>query len=237
MSSIMNVSLRSLVAISALLFATGAKCQNYDVSSDLLESSWAPGTWDGEEKFYDVYCLTFPEKAVAERKEEAFFNKNAVHLTSVEYPNRLLATIVVSTLPPGRTEEQERKRLLEIEHQGEKLYEHNYGISQNESAFGSVIGLSIRNVSPRGKRAPFPLVRPLLTPKDGPIQSFSSHRIFVRGPDRFEIAVLQLSPEIVTDETEKQMTDRVTKFADVMFTSLLQCTSKLPVRSANANGG
>jgi len=232
----MSVISRSFLAIAILLSGAAANCQEYDLSGDVMESSWDPGTWSGEEKFYNVYCLTFPEAKTAERRVEAFFNKKAIHLTSVEYPNHVMATIVVSTLPPGRTEEQERARLLDIERQGEKAYVHSYGISQTESLFGSVIGLQIRNVSAVGKRAPFPLVRPLLNPKEGPIQSISSHRIFVRGPDRFEIAVLQLSPDVVTSSTEKTMTGRVTRFADAMLASLTQCTSKLRVRSVVTAG-
>src|SRR4029453_16006678 len=102
--------------------------------------------------------------------------------------------------------DEEFGRLLANERQAEKAYAHNYGIEQLQTSFGPTISLRIKNVADRAQNGPFPLVRPIYRPAKEPIESLSVHRLFVRGSDRFEVAVLQMAKQPASDGTESEMT-------------------------------
>ena len=219
---------RKLVALLVLFTVPSISLAvQYQKSSKVLQASWKAGAWDGNHEFHDVYCLKFPSSKKAFGMDQGFYNKNAIHITSVLYPEYLTIKIVASTLPKGRTESEEAKRLLETEKMAEKAYSHSYNIEQRPGAFGNVIGLRINNVLPKGKNGPFPLVRPIYNSKDGSIVSMSVHRIFVRGANRFEIAALQAAPKGAGDQAEKILRENLEKHVDEALRSFEQCTSKM----------
>src|SRR5712671_1775605 len=141
--------------------------------------TWSAGAWDGKHEFPHVYCVTFPAAKSALRLGHAMFNQSAIYLTHVEYPQALVAAIVVSTVPAGRLVKEEVTRLVEVERNLELEYKHDYGITQFSTEFGPTIGLRIKDVAPGGKIGPFPLVRGLYRPAKQPIQSLSIHRLFI----------------------------------------------------------
>jgi hypothetical protein len=75
------------------------------------------------------------------------------------------------------------------------------------------------------------LVRPIYTPAKEPIESLAVHRLLVRGPDRFEVAVLQMAKQPANDNTEREMTQRLTALADELVGSLQACTAAFAPRT------
>ena len=74
-----------------------------------------------------------------------FFKNNAINLFRVTYEGRMMINIVASTLPEGRTKQEEIERLYTIEKRGEELYNHNYNLTKSKGAFGTVIGIRIKD--------------------------------------------------------------------------------------------
>lgn len=207
--------------------------EEYPLSRPIKTTNISQGSWDGGHLFSNAYCLKFPEVEKAFEMTEIFYKNNAINLFRVTYEGRMMINIVASTLPKGRTQQEETERLYDLEKQGEELYNHNYNITKNQGAFGTVIGIRIKDVAPTGKNAIFPIVRPLYKKNKTQIQSMSAHRFFVRGPDRFEIAVFQMAPKNIDDNTERKMTERVTQLANETLSNFENCTSLLPIRVAN----
>jgi hypothetical protein len=173
--------------------------------------------------FSNVYCLTFPGNGSLKVREQMYSN-NAVHLARVEYSEHLMANIVVSTLPKGRSREEEVERLLALERNAENAYMTDYHITITQSDFGKMIGLRINNVAPSGRSDPFPLVRPLLKREKEPLESMSVHRLFVGETDRFEVAVYKSAVQGNTSETELNLVNELTVLADDIVNSLQSCT-------------
>ena len=120
-------------------------------------------------------------------------------------------------------------RLLSRERPGGSSHVSHH-IQELQTAFGRAIGLEIRDIATTSSAGPFPLIRPFISSPKKPIASLSVHRIFVRGPDRFEIAALQLAPESATDGTAEEMSARLTSLVEDAVRSLQECTSSIPVR-------
>ncbi len=207
-----------------------AFAQPYELSGKSYEMTWPKGNWKGKFGFPGVYCVTFPQAERAERLTTAMFNRNAINLTRVVYADRLAAAIAISTVPVGRSAEAEVARMAANEQMAEQAYRHSYHITQFATAFGPTIGLRINDVVPDGPGGPFPLVRALYNPARPPLESMSVHRLFVRGPDRFEVAVIQMAPRPASDATEAEMEQRLTAFADDLVRSLQSCTAGMPER-------
>jgi hypothetical protein len=223
------MKVRGALTIALVLVFAPAWAQQYKAGPGSAVS-FQPGLWAGKYRWTNVYCLTFPNSTDARSVEERLFNNDRVHLVRVEYPSKLMANVVISTIPSGRKADEEMRRLAEIEKSAERAYKTTYNITESVTKFGSTLGLRIRDVAPAGRQGPFPLVRPLLPPKDA-IQSLSVHRLFARGPDRFEIAVHQFAPDAPVDSAETEMTARLTNLADEIVESLQNCTAEMPIRA------
>ena len=218
-----------LVAVG-LVLALCVHAQTYELSGKWYTAEFVRGAWHGKHGLPNVYCLTFPSAGAATEIGQGFFNARGIFLTQVRYPDQLTVSIVASSVPAGRTSDQEVSSLLALERGGEASYGTTYNISETQSDFGRVVNLRIKNVAPSGRSAPFPLVRPMIRPAREPIETLSVHRLFVRGPDRFEVAVFQVAPTPSTETTEAEMTARLTAIADQTVTSLQTCTGSIPVR-------
>jgi hypothetical protein len=228
----MHHFLKCLVAVLAgAAMAFPADAQQYELSTQWQRANWAPGSWNGKHSFLPVYCLSFPDPGSARELRFASFNRNAIYLTEVYYPDDVRISVAVSSIPGGRTAESEMARLLTIEKQAETAYSHDYGIKESQTAFGPTINLRIKDVAPRGRSGPFPLVRAIIRPAHTPIETLSVHRLFVRGPDRFEVAAFQLAPQLAEAETELKMSEHLTSVADRTVQSLQECTQQLPIRT------
>ena len=230
--------LKKIFVIVAVVFAvypfnSGFGEGLYPPSSEVVRTDLSHGEWLGHHVFHDVYCVEFPEPENAVGMNEQAYKGNAINLVRVIYKDNIMINIVASTLPEGRSASEEIERLHEMEKRSEEAYQHNYNISLTQGKFGSVIGLRIKNVAPAGSDAVFPLVRPLYQTAEESIRSMSAHRLFVRGADRFEIAVFQAAPSQPDRHAEREMTHRVTKLADETLQAFEECTSLSPLRLVN----
>lgn len=224
-------SLASVLLAAFFMWQTDlALAQSYRFTQPPTEVPIPKGAWDGEHELTGVYCIKFFNANEALRLTQGFMNAGAIHFTRVIYPDALAAYIVASTIPNGRSADEEIARLLSIERSAESAYQHNYNITESGSEFGTVIGLRINDVADVGKTGPFPLVRPVIRPARPPIESMSVHRIFARGPDRFEVAVFQAAPRPAAGITEAAMAQDLTARADQLFRAFQLCTESLPIR-------
>lgn len=222
---------RILFLIGALISTGPAVPQTYELEGKWYTMKWSAGAWNGEHRLPNVYCVRFPAASTALELGHGFYNRSAIYLTQVLYPEKTGAFVVASTIPAGRSADEEITRLLSLERSAEAGYGTTYNITETQGLFGRTIGLRIKNVAPRGRNAPFPLVRPIIRPAREPIETLSVHRLFVRGPDRFEVATLQLAATPASETAEAEMTQRLTVLADEIVASLQSCTDSMPVRS------
>ncbi len=222
---------RLLIALATGLIAVSSGAQTYELSGKWNTAEWTAGTWNGQHSLPGVYCLTFPAPTTAIKMGYGFFNQNGIFLTQVIYPDRSAVSIVTSTIPAGRSASEEIARLLTYERQAEAAYGVSYNIVEGNTDFGPTLSLRIKNVAPRGRNGPFPLVRPIIRPAKEPIETMSVHRLFVRGPDRFEVAAMQLAPEAAGETTEAEMTKRLSTLADQVVNALQTCTEAIPIRA------
>ena len=224
--------IRALLLLTlALTSATPSMSQGFAPSGQWHTMKWSPGTWNGKHTFPNVYCLSFPRPASAIELGYGLYNEGSIFFTQVLYPNNIAAFIVVSTIPAGRSAAEEVSRLLANEKRAEAAYGVSYNIIESRSDFGPTIYLKLKDVAPKGRNAPFPLVRPILRPARTPIESLAVHRLFVRGLDRFEVATFQLAPNPATDATESEMTNSLTELADQVVKSIYDCTNTMPPSS------
>jgi hypothetical protein len=221
---------RVLLTVAAASLSFCATAQNYELAGQWHTMKWSPGSWNGTHRLPQVYCLTFPAAGTAIEMGHGFYNRGGIYLTQVLYPDRVAAFIVASTIPAGRSASEEVSRLLALERQAEAAYGVSYNIAKGETAFGPTVTLRIKDVAPQGRGGPFPLVRALVRPAKAPIETLSVHRLFARGPDRFEVATFQLAPEGANESIEAAMTERLTGLADRIVQSLQECTGSMPPR-------
>jgi hypothetical protein len=222
---------RVILLLITFMLPAAVSPQTFQLEGKWQTARWTRGSWNGEHRLPPVYCVKFPAANAALQMGHGFYNRNSIYLTQVLYPENIGAFIVTSTIPAGRSEDEEITRLLLGERDAETAYGTSYNITEMQTVLGRTIGLKIRNVAPQGGNAPFPLVRPIIRAPRAPIETLSVHRIFVRGPDRFEVATAQLAPTSATDVTEAEMTQRLTVLADEIVSSLQSCTTTMPVRS------
>src|SRR5258706_10396911 len=99
---------RTLLVLLMLSSASLVAAQNYELHGKWYTARWSPGSWNGKHSFPNVYCVTFPSGATD--LGHGFFNKGGIYLTQVLYPEQVSAYIVASTIPAGRSAEEEMNR-------------------------------------------------------------------------------------------------------------------------------
>ena len=230
----MNKTLLSVFLFLAVGFTSAAHSENYQLSGKSYEMTWPKGGWNGSLSFPNVYCATAPSPEMAQRLTQAMFNGNAIYVGKIEYPENLLLAVVFSSIPRGRSAEGDVAKLLATNRENQERAKAGsivYEISELVTSFGPTIGLRLNNIeSDTPSTGPFPLARKIVVPPNGTLLSMSVHRLFARGPDRFEVAAMQLAPKAASDSTENEMYDRLTAMVDTLTKSLQQCTGTLPIR-------
>jgi hypothetical protein len=162
------------------------------------------------------------------------FNRNAIYLARIEYPEKLLLAVAFSSIPPGRSAEEDVAKLLATNREIQDRTKNTsavFEVSELTTSFGPTVGLRINNIeSDTPTTGPFPLARKLVISPNGALLSMSVHRLFARGSDRFEVAAMQRAPQPTSDSTEKEMYERLTEMVNALSKSLQQCTGTLPAR-------
>ncbi|BCB27982.1 hypothetical protein SKTS_28680 [Sulfurimicrobium lacus] len=223
-----------LAILSASISVPAVGQGKFELSGQAYRMQWPAGKWNGKHAFPNVYCTTFPTPEKALNLRHAFFNGGAIYLTDVVYPDKLFAVIAVSTVPSSQSSEEALEKILNNERKNEAELRKaglGYSVSELPGDFGPTVGIVAKNPTAGDENGPFPLTRSFITNPKQPIVSLSVHRLFVRGHDRFELAVLQLAPQPSTETTEAEMTARLTAMADEMVQSLQKCTASIPVRA------
>jgi hypothetical protein len=219
-------------AFGMLCWSAPSSAQTYSLSSKPYVSSWPSHDWQGEAQFPSVFCVRMPRPTEAQNMTQAMFNNNAIMLTRVTYPDNIALYIVTSTIPAGRTAEDEIGRLRESNLQGARAYPEGISVSDTTSLFGPMTTITMKNVLERSAQGPFPLTRNLVKRDDGTLMSLSVHRLFVRGPDRFEVAGLRyFIPAATTSDQDRPLAE-LTALVDQVVDSLQKCTSTMPIRAA-----
>lgn len=177
-----------------------------------------------------VFCLEFPPGA-REPFEAVFTSGNAVHVARATYATHA-AYVVASTLPPGRSVEEElaaqRARAHSVQVSAAPLIQ----TGERTSALGPVLTMRMRDVATRSPRGEFPLELAFHDTAGGAPVSFAASRLFVRGPDRIEVVVLaKPSGAAPADIASRQ--SEVDALADDLLADLQRCTAALPLRSTD----
>lgn len=218
--------LLSIVCIMPVISIGAESEPEFKQSSKVMTTSFPTGDWNGKHQFQKVYCTTFPTPEKAQELQSVMFNQNAINLSSVDYDGFIRAVIVVSTMP-DRTIREEISRLSNNERNFAAESGLDTHMIETLTLFGPTIGLRINNLAPGTPNGPFPLVRATYNTTDVAIKSMSVHRLFARGRNRFEVALLQYVPDGANPEKQKIMEKQLTILADDLTNSLQECTLKL----------
>ena len=177
-----------------------------------------------------VFCLDFPPGA-REPFEAVSISGGAVHVARAMDATDA-AYVVASTLPDGRSVDQEltlqRSRARPVQTQAPALVQAN----ERKSALGSVLMMRMRDVAASSPGGEFPLDLAFHDTAGGAPVSFAASRLFVRGPDRIEAAILA-RPDGTTGQRIDARRNEVDRLADAMLDALQRCTATLPPRRAN----
>jgi hypothetical protein len=226
------VTLLLLSAISAAAAAANAAADSFELSGKAYRTTWPNHDWTGKYQFPGVYCLTYPTPESAIDAVEGMFKGGAIHLMNVDYPAGVSLVIVASTIPGNRSADEEVARLAAHQRDIEKQVGQDFHVTQSQTDFGPSYGFTVRNVVDTTSNGPYPLVFGFSKPPDGLIHTVGVHRVFVRGPDRFEIAVLQRLASPVAFGSDDVAVNRGAQIADATLKSLQSCTGQLPQRVA-----
>lgn len=219
----------------ALTLVAPASAQTYQLSGKSYEMTWSDGSWDGSMGFPKVYCAKAPMPEKAQTFGQAMFNGNAIYVGKILYPDNVLLAIVFSSMPAGRSAQDEFEKQLARSKATQELAKaaaQVYEVSELSTKFGATVGLRINNVeSDTPSTGPFPLAKNIIASKDGALLSMSVHRLFARGSDRFEVAAMQMLPRATAIAvSEKDVLERLNGIVESLTESLQSCTQSLAFR-------
>jgi hypothetical protein len=220
-----NSLLRALAASLLIAGSFGSYAQEFRLSSQPTFSRFPQGSWDGKLDFPGIYCLTFPRAFNAMGRTAAAFNGNAIFYTSVSYPDALVASVVASTLPAGRTAEDDVLRQVEREKLVQGAFGAGYDVREISSPFGRTVALQVKDAAIQAQGAPFPLPRARLIPSPDAQQTIAAQRIFAQGTSRFEVAAMQVFRAPLAADAEAAAKAYVAATADEIVQAMYSCMS------------
>jgi hypothetical protein len=227
----------SVACLAAAVCITSTVCaETYQQSGKSYEMTWPKGDWDGLMGFPGVYCAKAPASGQAKMLTQTMFSGGAVYVGKIAYPNNILMAVVFSSIPAGRTAEEDVAKLLASNKDSQKRAQAaklTYEVDERPSKLGTMIAIRINNIeSDTRETGPFPLVKAILSPKDGGPLTMSVHRLFARGSDRFEVAAMRVIPlESRNEAGERETLEQLNSLVDSLTDSLQSCTQGLPPRT------
>lgn len=178
----------------------------------------------------DTLCVDFPAGSTALPQSRTLHGGN-LHIARVDYADRL-EFVVASTLPDGAQPAAEQATQWERARASQAALPRNLQASRVDGPFGPVVAMHMRDVALDGREGPFPLERDFYdNPQPNPL-TIAASRLFVRGPDRFEVAILA-GPGGDTPEAIDRRHAQVDAWADALLASLQRCTAAIPVRTSD----
>ena len=233
---IRRVGHNTVLALLATLGLLGSSSlyaqQTFRLSSKFLEAQFQGQTvWSGQHRFGNVLCLTFPRASTIQAHAEAMYNNNTLYFTRASYRDTTAIYVVSSTVPAGRSVEIEIGNLAAQNQKSIDTYPKNFRSSRTTGVLGPSLVLTIRNALEGKNDAPFPFVRSIDPRPDAPLGSLSVHRLFVRVPDRIEVAGLRYFKEPLSAESEEAAIADLEAFVEQAAESLQSCTAQMPQRT------
>ncbi|SDQ86765.1 hypothetical protein SAMN05216569_2362 [Pseudoxanthomonas sp. CF125] len=219
----------SALLAGAIMFAPqGLAAAEYEFSYGPSGVNLEGNGWPGRHSFLDVYCVDFPDPGSVTRLDEGLLNGNAISYFRATYKGPILAFIVTSTVPKGRSEAQDFTALLDNEYRAARTVNadppgNRYRMETGKSAWGPVIRLQLTDIAENTPAGPFPLSRAFYSGEGEGQRLHSVHRIFVKGSNRFEIAVIGALEASDTTEAKIALEGRLGKLADKLVASLQRC--------------
>lgn len=187
------------------------------------DADFARGQWGGRYVCpFGQYTAQFPHADAAARLHISGYKDGAVILTRVDYGMGVMANIVMSSMPEGRTPTVEMNKQLELALSHEQALGRSMNIEPRMTPhFGHLLCMTISDVVPSPAQGPYPLAMAFYE-RVGPAQTVSVHRIFVVGTNRYEVAVLQQLPAGLEPSAanEQQMRAQVNDIADQIVGSM-----------------
>lgn len=230
---------RPCIATTLLALAIACPCpaaaqQNFQLSSKFYEAEFVRGsTWDGQHRFGNVFCLSFPRPTEAKHFAYALYNDNTLYYSRAMYEGTETTGVfvVTSTVPPGRSVETEIGNLEAQNRESVAAYPGNFRQSRMTGPLGPSLTLTIRNSTAGPKDRIFPFARTLANHPDGQLRTLSVHRLFVRGSDRIEIAGLRYFNAPISKDGEADVIAALSALVESAADSLQSCSVSLPPRA------
>lgn len=218
----------ALLAVTTTLSPNPVTAKEYEFSYEPYGVDIQGNGWSGHHFFQDVYCVDFPDRGSVSSLEEGLLKGGAISYFLAVYPGPTAAYIVTSTIPNGRSETEEVSLLLANEQHGMRVINavppgNRYLVDTRQSLWGTTIRLQLSDIVEDPPEGPFPLVRYFNLGEGAKQRLRSAHRIFVKGSNRFEIAVLGAVDATDSAEVEIALKARIGKLADQLTDSLQQC--------------
>ena len=209
--------------------------QSFQLSSKFIEATFSGKRqmWNGQHRFGNTLCLTFPRSNDVAALAEAMYNNNTLYFSRAAYDDMTAIYVVASTVPAGRSVEVEIGNLAAQNQKSAEAYPHNFSQSKTQGVLGSSLVLTIRNSKEGRKDAPFPFKRSIDSRADAPLTSLSVHRLFVHDSDRIEVAGLRYFKTPINADQEAQAVSELSALVEQAADSLQSCTAKLPPRVEN----
>lgn len=224
------VSLIFASAIAAFGTSTAYAQQSFQLSSKFVEAKFfgKQPFWNGQHRFGNVLCLTFPRANNAETFAEAMYNNNTLYFSRAAYNDMTVIYVVSSVVPAGRSVEVEIENLAVKNQKNVTAYPHNFSQRETSGALGPSLVLTVRNAKEGGKDALYPFVQSFDLRSDAPLTSLAVHRLFVHEHDRIEVAGLRYFKAPISEDQEAQAISELSALVEQAAESLQSCTSKLP---------
>ena len=227
-----HISHLAILAACTVLSITGALAQqNFHLSSKFYEAQFVRGKWwDGQHRFGNVFCLTFPRSKEAEALANAMYNNNSIYFSRVAYNDMTALYVVTSTVPAGRSVEVEIGNIALQNQRSVDTYPAVFSQERATGLLGPSLVLIVRNSTEGAKERPFPFARSFVPRSDGGLGSLSVHRLFVRGSDRIEVAGLRYFKSPITPDHEAEAISELSSLVEATADSMQSCTANLPPR-------
>jgi hypothetical protein len=225
----MKLSHQLIIITAAVLSAADTLAQqSFQLSSKFHEARFVRGQlWNGQHRFGNVFCLTFPRSADAEAIAEAMYNNNTLYFSRAAYNDTTGLYVVASTVPAGISSELEIENLAAVHRKSADAYPSVITASQSIGLLGPSLTLTIRNSLEGKMGSPFPFARSIASRSDGRLASLSVHRLFVYKGSRIEVAGLRYFKEPVESDQESKAVSELAAFVEEAAESLQSCTVTL----------
>ncbi len=194
----------------------------------LAEEVWPEKSWNGYVDGLNVFRVMFPLPECAEKKTVQVFKNGKVVLFTVTYNFGVTAAIVMSTMPNGRSVQEEMSIQLNISESIEKTLGYDTHILSTSTDGRLLVKTSKKFlVIPPAEMGPYPLVHVVSMDHGLHSESMSAHRVFCLNERRFEIAVIQHLPlpqGANDEEFEEEGFRNASLVADALYASIIKNT-------------